>query len=71
MLYDADFFNGWSLRPTGGLPLRVIASAAKQSRHEVLENSRLDCFVVPPRNDAKRLFFGDFLPGLLRRASSQ
>ena len=37
MLNDTDFFNGWSLRPTGGLPLRVIASVAKQSKHEVIK----------------------------------
>ena len=46
--------------PVGGLPLCVIASVAKQSRHEVIEIFCLDCFVVPPRNDVSRLFFGRF-----------
>ena len=42
------------------LPLRVIASEAKQSRHETVF---LDCFV--PRSDAKRRMFGLLMFGML------
>ena len=39
----------WEWSPLCADTLRVIASKAKQSRE-----LSLDCFVVPPRNDAKR-----------------
>jgi len=42
------------------LPLRVIASEAKQSSHETVS---LDCFV--PRSDAKRRVFGMLMFGML------
>ena len=48
--------------------LPLILSVTFVSRRKE-QDEVLDGFV--PRNDAMRLFFGGFLPSLLRRASSQ
>ena len=50
-LFHAEYAELLEWSPLCADTLRVIASKAKQSRKQFC---RLDCFVVPPRNDAKR-----------------